>query len=97
MYQTVMSLSFLEHHHYDCMKDEYLHLKFGVSMVAYLDDWLIYGQAPLPAAVITKEIERLGISINLRKSFLQPTNRLEYLGLDINLRTGPFLQPQADS
>jgi hypothetical protein len=64
---------------------------FGTAMVAYLDDWLFF-QPDIPAAAIIQEIRRLGFTINISKSILQPTQRLVYLGLEISAITQQ-LQP----
>lgn len=53
-------------------------------MVAYLNNWLIYG-ARLKVSAIVAEIQHLGFTINLEKSHLQPTSALIYLGLHINI------------
>jgi hypothetical protein len=55
-------------------------------MVAYLDDWLIFGNQ-LPAAEILQTIQQLGIHINFKKSVLQPVSQLIYLGLLISVPT----------
>jgi hypothetical protein len=60
-----------------------LHRQHDVSMVAYLDDWLLFGpQLPVDQILQTSQ---LGVTINHQKSRLVPTRRLVYLGLDVNL------------
>jgi hypothetical protein len=59
----------------------YLHLKFHTTMVAYLDDWLFFSMSKIPVPDILEAIQRLGITINKKKSVLQPTTSLIYLGL----------------
>jgi hypothetical protein len=61
-----------------------LHRLHGVAMVAYLDDWLIFGHQ-VPVQDILQMLLQLGITINPSKSILTPTRRLIYLGLDVNL------------
>jgi hypothetical protein len=67
-----------------------LHEKFGVSVLSYLDDWLIFAEQ-VPSNDIQDEIRNLGITINYSKSILQPTPSLVYLGLLIDVRQS--LQP----
>jgi ribonuclease HI len=55
----------------------------GVNMVAYLDDWLIYGEQ-LPVPDILQQIQELGLQLNYGKTILQPTTSLIYLGLHIS-------------
>jgi hypothetical protein len=62
----------------------HLHHRFAISMVAYLDDWLIFGPS-LPVQQILDELQHLGLIVNLQKSVIQPAKRLIYLGLDIDL------------
>jgi hypothetical protein len=61
-----------------------LHQRFGVSMVAYLDDWLIFGQS-LPSRAIITALQHLGLTINFEKSVVRPASSLIYLGLHIDL------------
>jgi hypothetical protein len=61
-----------------------LHRNHDIAMVAYLDDWLLFG-AQIPVPEILQTIRQLGITINTEKSHLIPTRRLIYLGLDVNL------------
>jgi hypothetical protein len=60
----------------------YLHTHHQVSMVAYLDDWLIFGE--LPVTDILHSVQDLGLCINYSKSILQPTTTMTYLGLNIS-------------
>lgn len=62
----------------------HLHLKFGISMAVYLDDWLIFTLDELPAQQIITEIQKMRIVINFRKSVVSPTTQLVYLGLSID-------------
>jgi hypothetical protein len=66
-----------------------LHEKFGVSVLSYLDDWLMFAEQ-VPSD-IQDDLRNLGITINYSKSILQPTPSLVYLGLLINVRQS--LQP----
>jgi hypothetical protein len=49
-----------------------LHARHGVSMVAYLDDWLIFSKDRYDAAEIVNTIQDLGFEINVDKSILTP-------------------------
>jgi hypothetical protein len=68
-----------------------LNHQFHLSMITYLDDWLIFGPR-LPARRILSSLQQMGFTINLRKSIIQPTSRLIYLGLQIDARHG-LLRP----
>jgi hypothetical protein len=46
-----------------------LHRKYGVSMVAYLDDWLIFAPQ-LPAQGIVQTLQDIGLTINRENSHL---------------------------
>jgi hypothetical protein len=61
-----------------------LHTQFFVSVVAYLDDWLIFGQS-VPATRIQQYLEDIGFTITRKKSVLSPTQKLTYLGLRISI------------
>jgi hypothetical protein len=61
----------------------FLHHHHGVSMVAYLDDWLIFGHH-MPVQDILNSIHQIGLQVNFQKSILQPTTALVYLGLHIS-------------
>jgi hypothetical protein len=64
----------------------HLHALFGTSMVAYLDDWLIFGPH-LPVNDIIYAIQQVGLQMNYEKSILEPTTALVYLGLHISNAT----------
>jgi hypothetical protein len=51
----------------------YLHSRFDVTMVSYLDDWLIFSRSPLPVQELLAAIQALGLTINEDKSVLHPT------------------------
>ena len=57
----------------------------GINVVAYLDDWLVWGDSPeqcLLAVYHThKELERRGFLLNLQKSRLTPQQEFDWLGL----------------
>jgi hypothetical protein len=61
----------------------YIHQCTGAHMVAYLNDWLIFGH-DLPVPQILNAIQRLGFQINYQKSSLIPATALVYLGLNIS-------------
>jgi hypothetical protein len=71
-----------------------LHQRFGISMVAYLDDWLLFAPT-LPADEIFRHIQSLGITINFQKSTPQLVSALVYLGLYLNV-TDQTLRPTPD-
>jgi hypothetical protein len=60
-----------------------LHQNFDVTMISYLDDWLIFATSPLPVDDILQSIHNIGLQINKAKSILRPTTSLVYLGLHI--------------
>jgi hypothetical protein len=69
-----------------------LNRESDVSMIAYLDDWLIYGEDLLMLATFHR-LQQLRITINTKKSVTPATGNyqsshqhlLTYLGLNINL------------
>jgi hypothetical protein len=65
---------------------KYLNQRYDISMISYLDDWLLFSPQP-PAARICRTIEHLGFTINYGKSVIVPTHRLIYLGLQIDTTT----------
>jgi hypothetical protein len=62
----------------------HLHNTCNVTLVAYLDDWLIFRPSTLPVHSILQNIQDLGITINREKFILDPTRVMVYLGLSIN-------------
>jgi hypothetical protein len=64
----------------------HLHQECDVHMVAYLDDWLVYGHN-LNVPQILHHIQQLGFQLNFRKSVLTPTTSLVYLGLHLSTVT----------
>jgi hypothetical protein len=66
-----------------------LHQRFNITMVAYLDDWLIFSIRPIAT------LQQVGITINKDKSRLTPTSVLVYLGLKIDTRTMQLRPTQA--
>jgi hypothetical protein len=57
-----------------------------VTIVSYLDDWLIFSAAPIPVPSILRLIRQVGLQINESKSILTPTTSIVYLGLSIDTR-----------
>ena len=57
----------------------------------YVDDVLIFGRTPGDtvhnAASVVNSMTRRGLALNLKKSELVPTKKLEYLGYEIDLKT----------
>ena len=64
----------------------------GIRIFVYLDDWLIVApsrQLLLEDILVVREVvSRLGFVINLDKSTLMPTQRIEYLGAWIDFSLG---------
>lgn len=60
----------------------------GLRVFAYLDDFLLCApsreNAEIDMQKLIDRVHSLGFNINLCKSFLSPTQRIEYLGLEIN-------------
>ena len=75
----------------------YLHQQ-GVSVIAYLDDWLVHHQCHETLLhhqqLLLRTLDRLGLLVNLGKSHLQPTQDLQYLGVRFLLKEGTALLPQ---
>ena len=75
----------------------YLHQQ-GVSVIAYLDDWLVHHQCRETLVqhqqLLLVTLERLGLLVNVRKSQLEPTQDLQYLGVRFLLKEGTALLPQ---
>ena len=67
--------------------------KYGVTMLRYLDDWLILASSELACLQSRDRLlsicTELGIQVNLTKSSLVPTQSLVYLGMEI--RSLPFI------
>jgi hypothetical protein len=64
----------------------------GITIVAYLDDWLFFPDTAIPVQRLLQHLQDLGFTINQRKSILQPTTALVYLGLNIDTVRG-FITP----
>lgn len=54
-------------------------------MVAYLDDWLVFGEH-IPMPEVLQEQASLGLTINFENSIINPCQRLIYLALNIDLQ-----------
>jgi hypothetical protein len=63
-----------------------LHQVSDVTMVAYLDDWLLFSPRPMQVQTILTTLQSVGITVNKKKSILTPTTVLTYLGLRIDTR-----------
>jgi hypothetical protein len=61
-----------------------LHQRFAITMVTYLDDWLIFSSKSIPVQKILQSINDIGLQINTEKSILLPTTARIYLGLNVN-------------
>jgi hypothetical protein len=57
----------------------YLQMRFDITMVAYLDDWLMFSQSPIPVSEIITALQELKLTLNFNKSVLTPTTRMTYL------------------
>jgi hypothetical protein len=62
----------------------HLYQIFHIHMCAYLDDWLLWDIQPQQVQPILTELQRLGLTINIEKSIIQPSTALTYLGLRID-------------
>lgn len=62
--------------------------KKGIFVYPYLDDWLL--KAPTPSSLqihlscTLQLMESLGLKVNLKKSILNPTQKIHYLGASLN-------------
>ena len=58
----------------------------GVSMIQYIDDWLVHHRDPNRLRAIVAELlpflSHLGVKLNLAKSELVPTQRFTYIGVE---------------
>ncbi|MEL7196639.1 MAG: reverse transcriptase domain-containing protein, partial [Bacteroidota bacterium] len=64
----------------------------GIPVVAYLDDWLIWGNTledcQHNTSLVVKELQRRGFILNLEKSRLTPSRAFKWLGIHWNLNRG---------
>jgi hypothetical protein len=69
----------------------YLRRHFGYTLLAYLDDILILGSSPLEVSHAVQDtldvLLTLGFHINVDKSHIIPTQRIEFLGFLIDTTT----------
>ena len=69
----------------------------GIRLSYYLDDWLLLHQDPSKAADIVQRVladmRAAGVSVNMSKSVLQPTQRLKHLGFIVDTVAGSFSLP----
>lgn len=56
-------------------------LALDVDGIAYQDDWLLHSGSEEDLRKAVEMIEAMDITINLKKSELQPTTHLQYFGL----------------
>ena len=83
------------------MKALMSHLRkhYGVNLVFYIDDTLIFGESP--AAVreyvshTLRVLQEAGFDINFEKSVLTPTRVIDYLGFTIDSETLSLTIPEA--
>jgi len=69
----------------------------GISLHAYLDDWMIKGYCKdtveRHTKVVVEVCHQWGLLINLKKSELRPVQRMIYLGVDFDLEKGLAIAP----
>ena len=63
---------------------KYLH-NIGISASVYIDDWLLWNKSPraltLQTLTTVNFLQRLGFTLNLKKSLLEPSPTITYLGI----------------
>ena len=63
---------------------KYLH-NLGISASVYIDDWLLWNKSPgaltLQTLTTVNFLQRLGFTLNLKKSLLEPSPTITYLGI----------------
>ena len=71
----------------------------GVSLISYVDDFLLVAPSAKQAARVRDRVFRLmaelGIPLHPTKGSHQPTQKLDHLGLTIDIKAGQFLAPPA--
>jgi len=71
----------------------------GLQVFVYLDDILIIGSTKFAVerslAIILLDLDQSGLLINVKKSQLQPTQKLTHLGFDIDFVSGKITGPKA--
>ncbi|PIK38301.1 hypothetical protein BSL78_24866 [Apostichopus japonicus] len=71
----------------------------GVTLYAYLDDWLVTGRSHQEALFnldrTTNRLEQLGWVINREKSHLIPTQTIQFLGAILDFHTG-WVRPSSE-
>ena len=69
----------------------YLRVQYGVNLLFYIDDTLIYGDSPLVVQQYVshtlRALQQAGLTISWRKSVLGPTQVINYLGFQIDSTT----------
>ena len=63
---------------------KYLH-NIGISASVYIDDWLLWNKSPraltLQTLTTVNFLQKLGFTLNLKKSLLEPSPTITYLGI----------------
>ena len=63
---------------------KYLH-NIGISASVYIDDWLLWNRSPraltLQTLTTVNFLQKLGFTLNLKKSLLEPSPTITYLGI----------------
>ena len=63
---------------------KYLH-NIGISASVYIDDWLLWNRSPraltLHTSTTVNLLQKLGFTLNLKKSLLEPSPTITYLGI----------------
>ena len=74
----------------------YLHT-VGISVLPYLDDWLIHTNRSTLWShrdKILETFQTLGFIVNHKKPQLKPSQEIEFLGVNLNLRLGTAALPR---
>ncbi|XP_058617625.1 uncharacterized protein LOC131531096 [Onychostoma macrolepis] len=80
------------------LKDAYFHIQIaprhrqsGVCILNYLDDWLVIAQSrdtlKNHRCQLIEHLKHLGLTINVQKCKLHPTQAITYLGMDLDSRS----------
>ena len=63
----------------------------GTPSSTYIDDWLLYGDSPQQVALYTElvmsHLRTLGFTVNLDKSILVPSQRINFIGVSLDSRS----------
>ena len=66
-------------------------IKQGLRLSTYIDDWLIHGDSPQQVAqhteLVMNHLSALGFSLNMDKSVLVPSQRVNFIGVSLDSRS----------